>query len=121
LRALGSPSRGTFAAWIEELCPETGKRIVGRVAGSVSKSQEAKQAAVIDLCIREEGAHVVAQKIGVNRSTLYNWKNKLLGCEVPASMKGAALVRDHRWRQEPIEIRDSNGICLTTKRRPQAL
>lgn len=114
-------SRGTFAAWIEEPCPETGKRIVGRVAGSVSKSQEAKQAAVIDLCIREEGAHVVAQKIGVNRSTLYNWKNKLLGREVPASMKGAALVRDYRCRQEPVEIRDFNGICLTTKRRPRAL
>jgi len=43
LRALGYPSRGAFAAWIEELCPEIGKRIVGRVAGSVPKSQEAKR------------------------------------------------------------------------------
>jgi transposase-like protein len=28
-RALGYPSRGTLAAWIEELHPEIGKRIVG--------------------------------------------------------------------------------------------
>lgn len=87
LRSLGYPCRGTLAAWIEELCPEIEKRIVGRVAGSVPKSQEAKQVAVIELCTREGGAHVLAQKIGVSRPTLYNWKNKLLGREVPASMK----------------------------------
>src|SRR5262245_19851938 len=34
LKALGYPCRGTFAKWIEELCPEIGKRMVGRVAGS---------------------------------------------------------------------------------------
>jgi transposase-like protein len=68
LRALGHPSRGTLAAWIEEPCPKIGKRVVGRVAGGVPKSQEAKQAAVIELCTREESAHVVAQKIGVSRS-----------------------------------------------------
>jgi len=87
LRALGYPSRGTLAAWIEELCPEIGKRLVGRVAGSVPKSREAKQAAVIELCTREESARVVAQKAGVSRPTLYNWKKQLLGPEAPASMK----------------------------------
>ena len=87
LRALGYPSRGALAAWIEELCPEIGKRLVGRVAGSVPKSQEAKQAAVIELCTREESACVIAHKTGVSRPTLYNWKNQLLGREVPASMK----------------------------------
>ena len=29
----------------------------------------------------------VAQQLGVSRPTLYNWKNQLLGHEVPASMK----------------------------------
>ncbi len=87
LRALGYPCRGTLAAWIEELHPKLGKRIVGRVAGSVPKSQETKQAAVIELCIREESARAVAQKAGVSRPTLYNWKNQLLGPEAPASMK----------------------------------
>ncbi|MGF6917867.1 transposase InsO family protein/transposase-like protein [Paraburkholderia sp. 40] len=62
------------------------KRIVGK-AGCVPKPREVKQAAVIELCTRDESASVVAQKIGVSRPTLYNWKNKLLGREVPASMK----------------------------------
>lgn len=87
LRALGYPSRETLAAWIEELRPEIGKRIVGRVAGSVPKSQEVRQAAVIELCTREGSASLIARKAGVSRPTLYNWKNQLLGREAPASMK----------------------------------
>lgn len=43
LKTLGYPSCGTFAKWIEELCPEIGKRIVGRLAGGVPKSHEARQ------------------------------------------------------------------------------
>jgi transposase-like protein len=62
------------------------KRIVGN-AGGVATPREVKQAAVIELCTREKSAHAVAQKVGVSRPTLYNWKNKLLGHEVPASMK----------------------------------
>jgi transposase-like protein len=87
LRALGYPSRGTLAAWIEELHPEIGKRIVGRATGSIPKSPAVKQAAVIELCTREESARLLAQKTGVSRPTLYNWKNQLLGREAPASMK----------------------------------
>lgn len=87
MRALGYPSRETLAAWFKELCPEIRKRIVGRAVGSVPKSQKVKQAAVIELCTREQSARVVAEKTGVSRPTLYNWKNQLLGREVPASMK----------------------------------
>ncbi|SFU20857.1 Transposase [Paraburkholderia aspalathi] len=87
LRALGYPSRGTLVAWIEELHPEIGKRIVGRATGSLPKSPAVKQAAVIELCTREESARLLAQKAGVSRPTLYNWKNQLLGREAPASMK----------------------------------
>ncbi|SDP72933.1 Transposase InsO and inactivated derivatives [Ralstonia sp. 25mfcol4.1] len=87
LRALGYPCRATLAAWIEELHPSIGKRVVGRVAGSAPKSQEVKRAAVIELCTREQSARAVAQKAGVSRPTLYNWKNQLLGPEAPASMK----------------------------------
>jgi transposase InsO family protein/transposase-like protein len=86
VKALGFPGRETLAAWIDELRPETRKRVVGK-AGGVSQSPELKQAAVIELCTREERAQEVAQRIGVSRPTLYNWKNKLLGREVPASMK----------------------------------
>ncbi len=30
MKALGYPGRGTFSNWIGELCPEIGKRMVGR-------------------------------------------------------------------------------------------
>ena len=86
MRTLGYLGRRTLAAWVEERHPGTVKRIVGK-AGGVPKPWEVKQAAVIELCTREESARVVAQTIGVSRPTLYNWKNKLLGREVPASMK----------------------------------
>jgi transposase-like protein len=46
-----------------------------------------KQAGVMELCTRQEGAQAVAEKLGVCRPTLYNWKNQLLGREAPASMK----------------------------------
>ncbi|MGF6979745.1 transposase InsO family protein/transposase-like protein [Paraburkholderia sp. JPY465] len=59
---------------------------MGKAVGA-PQPRELKQAAVIELCTREESARVVAQKIGVSRPTLYNWKNKLLGREVPALMK----------------------------------
>ena len=41
----------------------------------------------MELCIREESAQAVADKLVVCRPTLYNWKNRLLGREAPASMK----------------------------------
>jgi transposase InsO family protein/transposase len=100
LRALGYPNRGTLSAWIGELCPDIGKRIVGRAAGSVLKSQEAKQAAVIELCTREGSARAVAQKTGVSRPTLYNWKNQVLGREVPSSVKRQEKPPPERERAE---------------------
>jgi putative transposase len=43
-------------------------------------------AAVIELCSRKTSALEIAQKLAVCRPTLYNWKNQLLGQEVPTSM-----------------------------------
>jgi putative transposase len=86
IRQLGYPCRSTFASWLNELHPESRKHIVGR-ARSVVYPREVKQAAVIELCTRQEGALALAQKIGVCRPTLYNWKNQLLGREAPATMK----------------------------------
>src|ERR1700744_5345522 len=67
LRAFGYPSRETLAAWIEELCPEIKRRIVGGAVDRVPKSQKVKQAAVIELCTREHSAREVAEKTGVSR------------------------------------------------------
>ena len=56
-------------------------------ARSVPRPAQLKQAAVIELCTRQTSARAVAQKLAVDRGTLYNWKNQLLGREAPASMK----------------------------------
>src|SRR5690606_5210135 len=42
---------------------------------------------VIALCLRQGGAQLVAQELGVSRPSLYNWKNQLLGHDAPSSMK----------------------------------
>ena len=86
MRALGYPCRGTLTAWIREALPEARRRVVGstvrrRYSGGLM------QAGVMELCTREESAQAVADKFGVCRPTLYNWKNQLLGREAPASMK----------------------------------
>lgn len=56
-------------------------------AGRPRYPEALKQAGVIELCTRRESAQAVAEKLGVCRPTLYNWKNQLLGREAPASMK----------------------------------
>ena len=86
VKALGYPVDVTLAAWLDERHPARKTRTVGKATG-VRHARELKQKAVIDLCTRQDSGQAVAQKIGVSRPTLYNWKNQLLGCEVPASMK----------------------------------
>ena len=86
MKALGYPGRDTLATWIDDLHPEAAERLVGR-AGSVPRPAGLKRAAVIELCSRQGSAKEVAEQMGVSRPTLYNWKNQLLGREVPASMK----------------------------------
>lgn len=86
MRALGYPGRATLTAWVREALPESRKAVVGSV-GRRRYPESMKQAGVIGLCTRGETAQAVAEKLGVCRETLYNWKNQLLGREAPASMK----------------------------------
>jgi transposase InsO family protein/transposase-like protein len=83
IRALGYPSRKLLTAWISELDPQAGVRVVGPARKITA---EVKRAAVVALCLRQASADSVAQDLGVSRPTLYNWKNRLLGHSVPASM-----------------------------------
>ena len=75
-----------MTAWVREALPETMKAMVGR-SGPTRYPEALKHAGVIGLCSRQERAQAVAEKLGVCRPTLYNWKNQLLGREAPASMK----------------------------------
>jgi len=86
LKSLGYPCRGTLTGWISELFPNTRKPLTSKGIRTLH-SEAFKNAAVIDLCMRPTSAQASANKLGVDRTTLYNWKNKLLGPEAPASMK----------------------------------
>ena len=91
VRALGYPGRGTLTAWIREALPEARRAVVGSV-GRRRYSGELMQAGVMALGMREASAQAVADKLGVCRPTLYNWKNQLLGREASASMKRTSSI-----------------------------
>ncbi|OYR30960.1 IS3 family transposase [Brucella pseudogrignonensis] len=86
MRALGYPGRATLTAWVREVFPETSKAVTGRT-GRPRYPDALKKAGVVGLYNRQESAQALAEKLGVCRPTLYNWKNQLLGPEAPAIMK----------------------------------
>ena len=99
MRALGYPGRGTLTAWVREAIPEARRAVVGSV-GRRRYSGKLMQAGVMELCTRGESAQAVADKFGVCRPTLYNWKNQLLGREAPASMKSTNQSPPSQERDE---------------------
>ena len=76
-KALGYPGKGTLNEWVYERHPELEKYVVGK-AGRPAASLASKRAAVYELCTREGSAQKVAQRMDVDRVTLYNWKNSYL-------------------------------------------
>lgn len=84
IKALGYPSRALLAGWVRDAYPDLPLR-VGQAHEAVSS--QAKQSAVVALCLRQGSAQAVAQELGVSRPSLYNWKNQLLSNEALASMK----------------------------------
>lgn len=84
IKAMGYPSRALLAGWVRDAYPEERPR-VGQAHEALSS--QAKQSAVMALCMRQGNAQAVAQELGVSRSSLYNWRNQLLSNEALASMK----------------------------------
>jgi transposase InsO family protein/transposase-like protein len=84
IKALGYPSRDLLSAWIEQVYPQGRARVTGRVP---ELAPQAKQSAVIALCMRPASAQAVADDVGVSRGSLYKWKNQLLGHDAPVPMK----------------------------------
>jgi len=81
---LGYPP-ATLRIWIKELRPAT-RSVCSRRRSAVSLTEEQKRRAVIELCSREGSAAAVAKDVGASESSLYTWKKKLLGKEVPRAM-----------------------------------
>lgn len=84
VRSLGYPSKGLLSEWLQELLPQERARVGGR---SEALAPEAKEAAVIALCMRPASAQAVADDLGVSRGSLYKWKNRLLSHDASAPMK----------------------------------
>lgn len=84
VKALGYPCRSLLASWVRDAYPEERPR-VGQAHEALSS--QAKQSAVMALCMRQGSARAVAQELGVSRPSLYNWRNQLLSNEALASMK----------------------------------
>lgn len=61
--------------------------------------QEKKEQAVIDLCARNGSADEVAQRHGMSRVTLYQWRRKLLGKEqsiaMPKESTSSSAIANH--------------------------
>lgn len=116
LKALGYPCRHKLTEWVRERYPETRKCVAGK-AGKPPASLASKRTAVYELCTRKGSAQEVAHKLDVDRVTLYNWKNQLLGREAPASMKRdkplpAETDRDELERQVETLRRDIRNLQL---------
>ncbi|AGB70309.1 MULTISPECIES: IS3 family transposase [Rhizobium] len=99
MRALGYPGRGTLTAWVREAFPEARTSMTGR-SWRPAYPEALKQVGVIGLCSGEESGQQVADRLGVCRPTLYNWRNQLLGHEAASSMKRRKTSAPAREREE---------------------
>lgn len=79
IRKLGYPKRHeTLSIWVSIYKPDE-KRICRTGQTHIEYPQEVKEAAVLDFCSREGSAEEVAKQYGITKSSLYFWKNQLLG------------------------------------------
>lgn len=84
--ALGYPCRAILKMWIYEKYPAQQKDCSYRKS-LIEYTEEQKESPVKELLLREKTVKDIADNIGVDRVTLYNWKNQQLGKEVAAKVK----------------------------------
>ena len=113
VKALGYPSRSLLSTWIHELNPQARARVVGRSQGL---TPEAKQSAVIALCLRPASAQAVADDVGASRGSLYKWKNQLPDHDAAAPMKSQ---QDGPASSDRAELEHQLETLRRDVRRPQ--
>lgn len=86
IAALGYPCRAILKLWIDEKFPGQQKDCSYQKS-LVEYTKEQKESAVKELLIRKKPVKNIADDIGVDRVTLYNWKNQQLGEEAAAIVK----------------------------------
>lgn len=78
IRAIGYPSHQLLSQWLDELAPGEKRRFE-----RPEFTGEQKREAAIALVTRRSSASEIAEAVGCGRETLYAWKRKILGKEVP--------------------------------------
>lgn len=105
IEVLGYPSRpGTLSAWIDEFAPGE-KRICKTGHAPVEYPQEVKEAAVLDFVTRDCTAEEIARKHGVERPSLYFWKNQILGEDYKVSKNQYTQEDVNSLKREADELR----------------
>jgi transposase-like protein len=103
MRSLGYPCRGTLTAWVREALPDARRPVVGST-GRRRYSGELMQAAVMELCTREESAQAVADKLGA-----YRLRNVRTSRSHRIGARGGRLLWD---RQRPAHPRNRFSIAI---------
>ena len=78
VRELGYGSATGILRWLRETVPDKVSKPVQR-NWKVDYPEEIKQAAVIDLCENNTSPADIAEKYGISRATLYEWKVQYIG------------------------------------------
>ena len=78
VRELGYGSATRILRWLRETVPDKVSKPVQR-NWKVDYPEEIKQAAVIDLCESNSSTADIAEKYGISRATLYEWKVQYIG------------------------------------------
>lgn len=86
VRELGYPCKAWLRAWINGQTP-TATTVGVNSVSEPDRSAEERKFAVMELCVRQNSAADVAQKLGVSRQALYKWRNQLIGAKTGRTMK----------------------------------
>lgn len=73
VRKLGYPSRQQLAQWLDDDAPEVRRDCV-HIGSHPHQPEKIKEEAVVAFCSRKCSAKEIAQRYGVSRGTLYQWK-----------------------------------------------
>ena len=94
VRELGYGSATGILRWLRETVPDKVSKPVQR-KWKVDYPEEIKQAAVIDLCESNSSTADIAEKYGISRATLYEWKVQYIG-------KGNCILKQQKLRRKKI-------------------
>ena len=102
VRELGYGSATGILRWLRETVPDKVSKPVQR-KWKVDYPEEIKQAAVIDLCESNSSTADIAEKYGISRATLYEWKVQYIG-------KGNCILKQQKLNSKEYYINEINRL-----------